>query len=545
MKKNETNKDTASALFKTAVAQHQAKQFSTAEQNYRALLLIQPNHPEANHNLGMLLANELKKINHSFDLLKQAVTYAPTNALFWMDYISTLRKAKKFSDVLTLLPQARTYIPEIIFQNFSAQQTIKISQAYINQKNWHGAINTATQGLQYAAKDAHLWRHLGFGCLQLCRYEDAVKAFTRSIELMSDAGTWNLLGVANCALHLYKNARNAFQKSIKLNPTLHATWSNAAFNEVKLLNFEQAESCARNAIELNPKSEKAHFVLGILALRKGTLEDSIKALQVAITAATLSPQSLFIPETQAITVVDARKALMDARECLGEANIPFFLCAGTLLGIIRDGNILSFDKDMDIGLAAHIDRQEALNALTANGQFRLNNPELATPEKHNWNFSVVHTETNIGLDLFFYHPDKRHFLCGFNASPTPVLSRPKKFKIEELIWQGVTWQIPSPPEQYLADIYGKDWGTPDPLFDTVISSHCQTPESWPARRCFGYIKLYESLTKNKWHKAYGYCVQILQRDTDIFIKKIQDSLYEKYGNTLNLSVQTAKKIKKA
>lgn len=53
--------DTASPahLLDTALQQasiyHQAGQLQEAEQLYRAILQIHPSHPDANHNLGVLL----------------------------------------------------------------------------------------------------------------------------------------------------------------------------------------------------------------------------------------------------------------------------------------------------------------------------------------------------------------------------------------------------------------------------------------------------------------------------------------------------------
>ena len=40
--------------FQQAVARHQAGQLQEAERLYRAVLQVEPKHPEANHNLGMI-----------------------------------------------------------------------------------------------------------------------------------------------------------------------------------------------------------------------------------------------------------------------------------------------------------------------------------------------------------------------------------------------------------------------------------------------------------------------------------------------------------
>ncbi|HEY8939396.1 MAG TPA: hypothetical protein VIM59_04375, partial [Cellvibrio sp.] len=127
---------------------------------------------------------------------------------------------------------------------------------------------------------------------------------------------------------------------------------------------------------------------------------------------------------------------------------------------------------------------------------------------------------HIVMDIFFYHPDTTHFLCGFNAKPHPINSRPRKFDLTQLEWQGFQWPIPSPPEQYLVDVYGEEWKTPDPNFDTVLSNRCQTAGSKPTRVAFGYVKLYEAIAAGKWRKARGICQQILAIGDEPYMAEI-------------------------
>lgn len=526
-------------LLQLAIAQHKSGQLAQAETCYREILRTEPHHPDANHNLGLLLAMGRKQFAAGLPLLKRALTNTPQNPQYWMSYISVLVTAGQHAEAWAQLGKSHAYIPEQNFKKFAAQQALKIALSYSQNKDWPNTLNAAQQGLNYNSEDAQLWHCVGFGYLQLGCYDEACKALTRATELLDDAHMWNHLGVAQLNAGAHEAARTAFQQSIRLNPTLAAAWSNAASTENDLFEFEQAEKFAQRALELDPESEKAQLTLGMVALKNGALEQSKKLLQAAIISATKKPQTIYKPQPRPITTAKARQALLEARACFAAADIPFFLIAGTLLGIIRGGDILEFDKDMDVGIPAHIDREAALAALTVHNQFKLNNPKLASAENWNWNFSVVHIETNIALDLFFYHPDGNHLLCGLNTKPTPILSRPRKFELETLIWQDVTWQIPSPPEQYLTDFYGEEWQTPDPFFDTVISSRCQTPESQPVRCGFGYVKLYDALSSQRWRKAYGYCVQILHFGADEFIAQIQQWLLDNHSTAIHIAAPAA------
>ena len=48
---------TLSEVFKTAIEAHQSGQAEKAKGLYEAILKVKPNHPKANHNLGLLVAS--------------------------------------------------------------------------------------------------------------------------------------------------------------------------------------------------------------------------------------------------------------------------------------------------------------------------------------------------------------------------------------------------------------------------------------------------------------------------------------------------------
>lgn len=62
---------------------------SAAEQSYRKTLSLQPEHPEANHNIGIIFVakNQLSK---ALKFFKLALESGPNVSLFWASYIETL-----------------------------------------------------------------------------------------------------------------------------------------------------------------------------------------------------------------------------------------------------------------------------------------------------------------------------------------------------------------------------------------------------------------------------------------------------------------------
>lgn len=74
-----------------AIAYHQANQLQEAEELYCAILQAQPNHPDTNHQLGMLamqLQQPAKALLH-FNVALQA---DPSQAQYWLTYIDALMR---------------------------------------------------------------------------------------------------------------------------------------------------------------------------------------------------------------------------------------------------------------------------------------------------------------------------------------------------------------------------------------------------------------------------------------------------------------------
>ena len=55
-------------------------------------------------------------------------------------------------------------------------------------------------------------------------------------------------------------------------------------------------------------------------------------------------------------------------ELLAKNDIPYWVCHGTLLGLIRDKRLIPWDHDIDIGLwADSISKESAIDLMTGHG----------------------------------------------------------------------------------------------------------------------------------------------------------------------------------
>ena len=77
------------------IAAHKEGKLQDAERLYRLILQTQPQHPDANHNLG-LIAVSVDQAAAALPLFKVAVEANPKIEQFWLAYIDALIKAQQF-----------------------------------------------------------------------------------------------------------------------------------------------------------------------------------------------------------------------------------------------------------------------------------------------------------------------------------------------------------------------------------------------------------------------------------------------------------------
>ena len=100
MELNSRDADVVS-IFGKGLQAHNAGDLSAAEQFYQETLSIQPNHSEANHNIGVVLATK-NELNKALKFFKYALDNSPNVSLFWASYIDALIKLGRIAESKTL-----------------------------------------------------------------------------------------------------------------------------------------------------------------------------------------------------------------------------------------------------------------------------------------------------------------------------------------------------------------------------------------------------------------------------------------------------------
>ncbi len=189
----------------------------------------------------------------------------------------------------------------------------------------------------------------------------------------------------------------------------------------------------------------------------------------------------------------APQALRDLNELLEEFEVKSFLISGTLLGFLRDGGIISWDKDIDVGVFAE--------------EVPHNLEELFRGEE---NFSVRRIDFNsdrlrithsnkVAIDIFPHYREGE--VLWHDGTATRWWNTP--FNLKKTNFLGAEQWIPDNPELYLEENYGP-WEVPDPYFDPRIDAPNVEVTDKEYFDALLYFSLLNSIVKNKQHMEKRY-----------------------------------------
>ena len=171
---------------------------------------------------------------------------------------------------------------------------------------------------------------------------------------------------------------------------------------------------------------------------------------------------------------------------LSEIGVEYWLCNGTLLGIIRDGKLIPWDNDLDIAIYKGNVRNRVINALISDGFlliddgdessyvtfvldnqkvdinfFEINNHVLESIWKVNRLSGVRGLLTKIILKFGFQVP-KMNFMWEFEGYSVP---REAIFPLKSIQIGENNYRVPHNSKQVLEHTYGKGWRIPKRNYD--------------------------------------------------------------------------------
>lgn len=291
-------------IFERGVASHRAGKFEDAERLYRTILQKQPNHADANHNLGVL-AVASGKAEVALPFFKRALQANRTLDQFWFSYICCLITLRCFDDASRALVDAmRAGVAGVKLRELAIQLKVARDGAqpprnlplaspenceiqkprqeqldrlleYYQAGQFADAEALAASLIERFPRHQFSWKVMGAVLKQLARGEEALVAMQKSVELSpEDAEAHCNLGAILKELGRLGDAEISQKQAIALAPGLAEAHSNLGNIFQALGRPADAAVSYLEAIGLKPEFAEAHSSLGNAFKDLGRLDEA-------------------------------------------------------------------------------------------------------------------------------------------------------------------------------------------------------------------------------------------------------------------------------
>ena len=292
MKLNLREADIAS-VFNEGVQAHNAGDLSKAEKLYQETLFIQPDHCEANHNIGVVFVakNELDK---ALEFFKFALDASPNVSLFWASYIDALIKLKRITESKTLVKalkgagisckniEAISHRLDAEYQEPGSKESSELDELLAQQK-FDDAIEACLSLMETYPSSAILNITLGKCYLELDQIEPAISSYQRAIEINPECAEayFNLGMILKDKGELDAAIAN-YQKVIKIDPNSAEAYHNIGIAVEANGDLAGAIKYLEKAVSIKPDCAKTYLNMGTILKEKGDLQAAIESYQKGI-----------------------------------------------------------------------------------------------------------------------------------------------------------------------------------------------------------------------------------------------------------------------
>lgn len=329
------------AIYQAAVEAQLAGRTDEATKIYRKLLDEKPDHPEGNHNLGLLMFQG-GQLDQALECLMNAVEARPAEAHFWMSLVEVLIAARAFDHARNAVEQARLSgiaAPEltqmeqrISSSEFPPVKDVQPVQISIDGEREEilaavGRILERGQIQRASGKRAEIrgripdrkqinrmialfnageldelekvalkltrshplypggWHFLGMARMRLGERLESLRALIKANELFSgDAQMLDHLGTALTSFNYPVEAAALFELSLQIRPNRIDTLVRYANLQVNQLDFRRAEELARRALGVAADSAMANRMMAVVLLSTRRAVEALPFLEKAIDA---------------------------------------------------------------------------------------------------------------------------------------------------------------------------------------------------------------------------------------------------------------------
>ena len=266
----------------------------------------------------------------------------------------------------------------------------------------------------------------------------------------------------------------------------------------------------------NNITASAHWSnLAGICFNTGDIDNFFKCNEKAYTAEDFpSYNYVFISNDKGkFPATDCLKFMNYLLDFLDANNIKAFPDGGSLLGLYRDGKLMDYDKDTDIGIIVN-NNDEILNIikiLSANKNFICHKKENLDTNKKFLNISISNKQSDGITDIFFYHKKGKFLFTGLNTELCDFYWKYSYFDLIKTKFNNKEYYVPDNIERYLVELFGDTWKEHISVWDSLLNCPNIPQSSQLAVFYFGSIRMHEAFRQKKYAKALNYYTQLKNR----------------------------------
>jgi tetratricopeptide (TPR) repeat protein len=267
--------------LRQAVVHHKAGRLQDAERLYRAILQAQPQHPDANHNLGVL-AVQVKKPAAGLPYFKAALEANPNQGQYWLSYIDALIQTGQMDVARKVLVQGRqrglqgNAVDALAGRlEGPSSDEIKTLMDLFNQGRYTEGEALSRGLTECFPQVGFAWKVLGAMLKLQGRSAEALEPLQKAAELLPrDAEAHNNLGVTLKELGRLTESEVSYRRALELKPDSAEAHNNLGVTLQALGRLTESEASYRRALEIKPDYAEAHNNLGVTLKELGRLTES-------------------------------------------------------------------------------------------------------------------------------------------------------------------------------------------------------------------------------------------------------------------------------
>ncbi len=301
---------TPDEAVQSGIHYHQQGQLELAETLYRQALSVAPDHPDANHLLG-LIAMSCGQFEAAAHLISHAIAQKPNEHIFWgnlgilyekqgnlVEAESATRRALELNPsyvegynnlgqilrLLKRLDEAEIYLRKAVQlkPNYSDAWN-NLGVLALDRSDFAEASQRLERAIVFGPHQLAAHCNLGIALIALNEHERATQAFHAALNINHDSHL-AMHGLATIQLKEgnLDAAIEGFEKALSLNPGYAESWLHFGCALDELDRSEAAVEAFRRALAIEPNNSATYFNLGRVLSRAERYEESILALEKAV-----------------------------------------------------------------------------------------------------------------------------------------------------------------------------------------------------------------------------------------------------------------------